>query len=323
MNNQTIAAKWNPSSDARTTTKAPPTIVSTPAKHEDFDMTVHHPIQRTEVMLVTPSLATSWLQQNVKFRIHDSKSNRAVRQQWVRILAERLQAGQWQLMPHGVAFAPSGRLLDGQHRLMAIEKAGIPALMNVHWNFDEKTFDEQDGGIPRSVADRAHLPRRLVEIVRPALALCYSSSYDITSSVNVRRMAATGLADAHDAICAETAKTAVFASSSARLMVCTMVVDGADIDYTRTLYQNLCRRRFNDLPPIANVFAGQSDANQTKWTINDKNGLMARVRKVFDPRRQRETRLSVVESDRQAAADYIKAVLKPRYEAIAAQESNP
>jgi hypothetical protein len=323
MNNQTIAAKCNPSSDARTTTKAPPTIVSSPAKHDDFDMTANTPIQRTEVMLVTPSLATSWLQQNIKFSILDPKSNRTVRQWWVNTLAERLKTGQWKLMAHGVAFAPSGRMLDGQHRLKAIEKAGIPALMNVHWNFDEDTFGFQDGGISRSVADRVRLPRKLVEIVRLALQVCYYSRYDTTSPVNVRRMAAAGLADAHDAVCAETANTAVIASSSSRLMVCTLMVDGADADYTRTLYQNLCRRRFNDLPPIANVFASQAEANKTKWTLDDKNGLMARVRKVFDPRRQRETRLSVVDSERQAAVDYVKAVLKPRYEAIAAQESNP
>ena len=286
-------------------------------------MTAHTPIPRTEVMLVTPSLATSWLQQNVKFHLLDPKSNRAVRLHHVRTLAERLRAGQWKLMPHGVAFAASGRLLDGQHRLMAIEDAGIPAIMNVHWNFAEDTFDEQDSGIPRSVADRAQLPRNLVQVVRFALRVCYGGRYDISSTVNVRRMAAAGLADAHDAVCAETANVAVYASAPARLMVCTLVIDGADAGYTRTLYQNLCRRRFNDLPPIANVFAGQAEVNKMTWTRDDKDGLMARVRKVFDPNRQGETRLSVKESERQAAADYVKAVLKPRYEAIAVQESRP
>lgn len=279
--------------------------------------------QRTEVMLVTPALATSWLEQNVKFRSLDPKANRAVRSVWVDTLANRLRAGQWLLMPHGVVFAASGRLLDGQHRLMAIVKANLPAMMNVHWNFADETFDEQDSGIPRSLADRAKLPRGMTQVVRLALSICYSNRYDITSTHNVQRMADTGLQRAYEAVVADTPNTATYGSAPSRLMVSTLVVGGADIGYTRALYGNLARRRFNDLPPIANVFASQAEASGRGWAVTDKDGLMARVKKVFDPKHRSDTRLYLTARERQDAEDYIKSVLKPRYDQRLAEESRP
>lgn len=279
--------------------------------------------QRTEVMLVTPALATSWLKQNVKFQRNNPKANRNIRPWWVNTLAGRLTRGEWLLMPHGVVFAPSGRLLDGQHRLLAIEQANLPALMNVHWDFAEATFKAQDSGIPRSLADRAEMPRNLAQVIRLALVVCYNGHYDVTSAVNAQRMARTGLELAHDAVTADTPNTAIYAAAPVRLMASSLVIGGSDVGYVHTLYQNLTRRRFNDLPPIANVFASQAEGGGKVWTSSDKPGLMARVRKVFDPIRRDEPRLSVNAKDRQDAEDYIKTVLKPRYERLLAEEERP
>ena len=70
---------------------------------------------KTEVVLVTPLLAKKWLERNT--------DNRDIRPSVVTGLAESITRGEWVLSHQGIAFAKSGRLLDGQHRLLAIVEA--------------------------------------------------------------------------------------------------------------------------------------------------------------------------------------------------------
>src|ERR1700759_5298586 len=97
---------------------------------------------KSQLMLVSPEMAAVWLEANTK--------NRAVRLGWVRELAALIERGEFKLTHQGIAFSKTGRLLDGQHRLMAIVEADKAVSLMVTRDADEETFTALDIGARRS-----------------------------------------------------------------------------------------------------------------------------------------------------------------------------
>lgn len=110
-----------------------------------------------EKILVTPDVARDLLSRNVE--------NRKIRQGWVKELARRITANEWRLTHQGIAVDSDGNLLDGQHRLLAVIKANVPAFMIVAKGFDaESPIDfPVDDGIRRSSADILGISRAIAE----------------------------------------------------------------------------------------------------------------------------------------------------------------
>lgn len=98
---------------------------------------------------ITPEAAREYLKANY--------DNRAVRGSWVEELVGKIQRNQWEFTHQGIAFDVTGRLVDGQHRLMAIARAGIPCDVLVTRNLSDSVFRYIDAGKIRSLADRIHL----------------------------------------------------------------------------------------------------------------------------------------------------------------------
>jgi len=98
---------------------------------------------------VTPDLAAKYLATNTL--------NRRPRPRQVEILKRDLQSGTWRLSHQGIAFGTSGRLLDGQHRLLAIQQSGIPAELLVFRDMPEDTQEFVDTNAARSVAENLQL----------------------------------------------------------------------------------------------------------------------------------------------------------------------
>lgn len=84
----------------------------------------------TRIVTVTPEMATLWLERN--------KNNRNVLHERVKEYAQDMLTGKWRLTHQGIAFDETGELLDGQHRLMAVEMAGVPVQMNVTTGVEHK-----------------------------------------------------------------------------------------------------------------------------------------------------------------------------------------
>lgn len=102
--------------------------------------------QRTSmVMTVTPALAESWLSKNDK--------NRRVIDSNVNAFAEVMKAGGWMLTHQGIAIAADGTLLDGQHRLLAVVKAGVAVEMRVFLNEPKEAIAAIDTGAARRAHD--------------------------------------------------------------------------------------------------------------------------------------------------------------------------
>jgi hypothetical protein len=125
---------------------------------------------KTEIRTITPEDAKSLLNYNT--------GNRKIRKQSVANFAKLLRLGEFQLTHQGLAFTGTndrpGRLLDGQHRLMAINESGIPAQMMICWKCPESVFEVIDGGLTRSFSDHYGWTKDKISTIKALLnmALC-------------------------------------------------------------------------------------------------------------------------------------------------------
>lgn len=100
---------------------------------------------KIEQIKMTPALATKLLQLNTR--------NRNLSQRRVAAYAAEMTAGNWLDDGAPIRIAVTGQLLDGQHRLAAIARAGRTIPLVVISDLDEGTQLVSDTGKPRSFAD--------------------------------------------------------------------------------------------------------------------------------------------------------------------------
>jgi hypothetical protein len=93
---------------------------------------------------ITPETAAEMLQLN--------KNNRPASTTAVKFLAREIKEGRWQVNGDTITFAED-RLVDGQHRLMAVIESGIPISTFVVRGVPSESFLTKDSGRKRSAAD--------------------------------------------------------------------------------------------------------------------------------------------------------------------------
>lgn len=117
---------------------------------------------RLDVVTVTPTVAKEWLDANTK--------NRPVRQSRVLFYAREMREGRWRLNGEAVKWSRDGRLLDGQHRLLACIEAGVPFTTAVVFGLAEEVFATLDRGAKRTPGDNlALLGESNAELIAAAL----------------------------------------------------------------------------------------------------------------------------------------------------------
>lgn len=126
---------------------------------------------------ITPSVASAILAHN-----HD---NRRIRSANIAYWSTCLKNGEAMLTPQGVALEGTLknpiRLLDGQHRLMAIVATGIPMDSFVFEECDPLIFKFIDCGTKRSLGDLTGMDRHTVQLVR-MFSRIYSRHRRLTST---------------------------------------------------------------------------------------------------------------------------------------------
>lgn len=116
-------------------------MVATQAKQEE----------KVELTTVTPEMALNWINENRE------TANRHLNNTVVAKYASDIANGNWQVNGSSIVFSKDGKLLDGQHRLHAIVKAGKPVQTLVITGVDEIAFETIDTGLKRRVADALHI----------------------------------------------------------------------------------------------------------------------------------------------------------------------
>lgn len=94
---------------------------------------------------ITPEKASKLLEGNV--------SNRPLSKNHVSFLAEQIKNDTWQVTGDPIKISAAGRIIDGQHRLSAIVKAGIPVEIFVAQDVPDEVFTVLDTGKQRTARD--------------------------------------------------------------------------------------------------------------------------------------------------------------------------
>jgi hypothetical protein len=95
---------------------------------------------------IDPALAAHLFAQN-------RDNNRGKHDQHLDLLVSDLRDDRWRLTPGPVVFDEDGRLIDGQHRLLAIMRSGVPAWTVVTFGWDRETIHFLDLGAKRTGGD--------------------------------------------------------------------------------------------------------------------------------------------------------------------------
>lgn len=103
------------------------------------------PTMSTRIELVTPALAAEWLKSNTR--------NRHLISSKVDSLAAIIASGLWRTTHQGIAFGEDETLYDGQHRLHAVIKAGVPVRVAVTRGLLAPTLEAIDLGTVRKIED--------------------------------------------------------------------------------------------------------------------------------------------------------------------------
>lgn len=101
------------------------------------------------IKTISPIQARKWLAENPR--------NRRIKQNRVDELADAIRRGEWHFDGSPIRFSTSGRLLDGQHRLLAISEAGLPVKALIVKNLPEEVQRVMDTGARRSFADNLQI----------------------------------------------------------------------------------------------------------------------------------------------------------------------
>jgi hypothetical protein len=187
-----------------------------------------------EVILMTPKLAKSILETC-------NTGNRKLRAAHVRKLAGAMTRGEWNMNHQGIAFADTGRLLDGQHRLNAVIQSGKSVDFVVFHDLDEKTYRGMDKGAGRSHANSLGMDENLASIL--------GKIYDLS---NPRESATPDIIEKMDSVFGATASALLAMKSPTRKKVSNATVravatlrammNPSDRGYVFMAYHNMCRK---------------------------------------------------------------------------------
>lgn len=99
-----------------------------------------------KTQVITPTMSKEYLKKNT--------NNRTVSKGRVTYYAGEMKKGNWNILsPEGISFDEYGRLLDGQHRLMAIIESGVSVQMVVTEGYDKEVFSKINRGKTRNTTD--------------------------------------------------------------------------------------------------------------------------------------------------------------------------
>jgi hypothetical protein len=125
--------------------KAPPPIVPPTVKPASGHITSGGTNLNIEVLTITPDMARTWLDRGGK--------NRNLSERRVLKLVGIINRGEWRLTGETIKLDADGTVRDGQHRLEAIARAGMPVQSVLVRNIEESAFDAIDTGASRTIAD--------------------------------------------------------------------------------------------------------------------------------------------------------------------------
>lgn len=118
-----------------------------------------------ELRTITPEMSAHFLSKNT--------NNRKITEKNVTAIAHALYRGEWALNGETIKFDHDGNVIDGQHRLMACVRTGIPFQSYVVNNLPPESFTTIDIGSKRTAADILSIHHAPNSTNIASIAKCY------------------------------------------------------------------------------------------------------------------------------------------------------
>lgn len=131
---------------------------------------------KTQYVKVTPSLARSLL---IKANPLNRRSEKVIDR-----YAGAMRRGEWKISHQGIAFDINGMLVDGHHRLYAIERAGVPVVLAVTHNVAEDAVLAMDQGWGRTLGQVLQIAPRIAQVMHLAVLAAIPSANPTAQQVN-------------------------------------------------------------------------------------------------------------------------------------------
>jgi hypothetical protein len=256
-------------------------------------------IMHTHIMYVTPVMAQGWLDKN--------HINRTLRTTHVEHFRKMYERGEWLLTHQGIALAPDGTLLDGQHRLTFISKlpteANVP--MNVSFDCDHASYIAIDRGAARNPADVLGIPTAM----SAAAALFASIHLRVgKGALSVQQIEpyTRWMQPEYDELmryCSYQKK--IWGSSGIRCAAIYQMKASKDKDFVMLSYASLHKADF-DIMPIGARALMQQFINGKLGPIRQSTDLFCRAVRAFDPK-NKSKRITIRDTD--AILDNVRAFM--------------
>lgn len=245
---------------------------------------------RTGLKVVSPELAKEYLKANRK--------NRPVRKHLVDWIAEQIERGEWRVSHQGIAFDKNGDLIDGQHRLMAIAKAGVPVEIVVSTGVDPAAFQVIDCGQRRTTADLTGLDKRVADPLRLAAMINRPNRKGRPTASEVLEIADTSIGNNLKKLVEHCGATKTyFSSAGIKLSAATILTEGVDFDYVAGQYRAFLTGDVLKMSPISRSLYKQVAQRYVEVFRGGAYPHIARGLKVFDPLFCQNTVLKVTTSE--------------------------
>lgn len=229
---------------------------------------------KSEIVNVTPQMASDWLQRNT--------DNRPLYRTVVNGIKAAMLRGEYMQTHQGIAFDENGILMDGQHRLTAISELSDGSFpMLVTWGIPREAFKVMDIGLKRSAADALREDRRLVEAARLIAAIGFNKRGSITPTQLIPII--NRIRPHHDALtlfCGSRSK--VWSSAPIRAAAVVSIIRGADADYVKSMYRALVLYEATAMTTVVGALAKSISNGSVRAT--DFYDLFSRCLVAFDPR---------------------------------------
>ena len=258
---------------------------------------------KSNVMMVDPALAASWLAKN-------TQHNRPRRPVVVAGYAEQMKAGQWHLTHQGVAFDVNDALIDGQHRLAAIVQANVIVPMMVTVNAPSVSFEMLDCGVKRTVADRLVMDARVVAALSGAIRIARDKQSKVTEH-DVRALRHTQFGEFASAICAANlTNVRVFSSSAVVIAAAVACVEGQDLEWVMDQRRMLCKKEYHDtLTRVAEYFHNRFKEMRVVASSGVNLEIVACALRVFDPAPWTQTKMQLKDGWQPKVKNRIRAAI--------------
>lgn len=233
---------------------------------------------------VTPAIAREWLKKNTQ--------NRPLRKIYISKMAEAMKRGEWKTTHQAIAMA-DGRLLDGQHRLLAFLESGLPKIeMTVAYNSDPATFDVIDVGANRSAGDIFREDRMVINPIAFIGRLVYSrytmhQLQPIYIKFHKQFREIAGLLHRNT--------KGGFTSAPIKVAMVAAILDGESKDYVYQIYKDMGNFNVKNLPKVALLFVRQlsTESGGKKVSAGERDQILARAFTVFHKASANFEKLSV------------------------------